>query len=254
MLGFKLRGEGGKFAPTPDIPKGEDEGDEKWREIEEFPDESPNPEEVLLAKESGVEEDDHFDMTVSREDMQKSIDPKRYWAETKEFSDSANDFEKKGKEHEREVVAQEVDEKYIGKDKVEMQGKRNYKLHRKSHRSGQEPIHPRGTGETIKFMKSKEQIGKRGEWEKALEKYKVGDVVDGRILALTNSEAIVKFDDGQEGQIPVSEITNEKIARPVDVLMIGDKIKAKIIKLDRGEVHLSMKRMVGNSREEQEAA
>jgi len=88
----------------------------------------------------------------------------------------------------------------------------------------------------------------RAVWEDSqkavLESYKVGDVVDGEISALTSFGAFIKFGEGLEGLVHISEIAWQRIDHPKDVLKVGDKVKAQIIQLDHSKIYLSIKRIV----------
>ncbi len=77
-----------------------------------------------------------------------------------------------------------------------------------------------------------------------MESYKIGDVVEGEISALTSFGAFVKFGQDLEGLVHISEIAWQRIDHPKDILKVGDKIKAQIIQLDRSKIYLSIKRLV----------
>lgn len=91
-------------------------------------------------------------------------------------------------------------------------------------------------------------VSERAVWEDSqkavLESYKVGDVVDGEISALTSFGAFIKFGQGLEGLVHISEIAWQRIDHPKDVLRVGDKVKAQIIQLDHSKIYLSIKRIV----------
>jgi len=91
-------------------------------------------------------------------------------------------------------------------------------------------------------------VSERAVWEDSqkavLETYKIGDMVDGEISALTSFGAFMKFGDGLEGLIHISEIAWQRIDHPKDVLKVGDKVKAQIIQLDHSKIYLSLKRLV----------
>ena len=91
-------------------------------------------------------------------------------------------------------------------------------------------------------------VSERAVWEDSqkavLESYKVGDVVDGEVSALTSFGAFLKFGQGLEGLIHISEIAWQRIDHPKDVLKVGDSVKAQIIQLDHSKIYLSMKRIV----------
>lgn len=91
-------------------------------------------------------------------------------------------------------------------------------------------------------------VSEKAVWEDAqkavLESYKVGDVVEGEISALTSFGAFVKFGQDLEGLVHISEIAWQRIDHPKDILKVGDRIKAQIIQLDRSKIYLSVKRLV----------
>jgi len=91
-------------------------------------------------------------------------------------------------------------------------------------------------------------VSERAVWEDSqkavLDSYKVGDAVDGEISALTSFGAFIKFGEGLEGLIHISEIAWQRIEHPKDVLKIGDRVKAQIIQLDHSKIYLSMKRLI----------
>ncbi|HRY36614.1 MAG TPA: S1 RNA-binding domain-containing protein [Candidatus Magasanikbacteria bacterium] len=91
-------------------------------------------------------------------------------------------------------------------------------------------------------------VSEKSVWEDAqkavLEAYKVGDAVDGEVSALTSFGAFVKFGNGLEGLIHISEIAWQRIDHPKDLLKVGDRVHAQIIQLDHSKIYLSMKRLV----------
>lgn len=91
-------------------------------------------------------------------------------------------------------------------------------------------------------------VSERAVWEDSqkavLESYKVGDMIDGEISALTTFGAFMKFGEGLEGLIHISEIAWQRIDHPKDVLKVGQKVRAQIIQLDHSKIYLSIKRTV----------
>ncbi len=89
-----------------------------------------------------------------------------------------------------------------------------------------------------------EKIVWEEEQKNILDSYKVGDSVEGVISALTPFGAFMKFGDGLEGLIHISEIVWQRIDHPKDVLNMGDKVKAQIIDLNKSKIYLSLKRLI----------
>jgi small subunit ribosomal protein S1 len=69
-------------------------------------------------------------------------------------------------------------------------------------------------------------------WEGIADMIAVGDNVSGKIVRLTDFGAFVELDNGVEGLLHVSEISQQHVKKPEDVLNVGDDIQAKVIKLD----------------------
>lgn len=91
-------------------------------------------------------------------------------------------------------------------------------------------------------------VSEKAVWEDeqkaVLESYKIGDVIEGEISALTSFGAFVKFGEGLEGLVHISEIVWQRIDHPKDVLKVGDRVKAQIIDLNKSKIYLSLKRLV----------
>ena len=69
-------------------------------------------------------------------------------------------------------------------------------------------------------------------WEGIADTIAVGDNVTGKIVRLTDFGAFVELDNGVEGLLHVSEISQQHVKKPEDVLNVADDITAKVIKLD----------------------
>ncbi len=82
------------------------------------------------------------------------------------------------------------------------------------------------------------------EQKNILDSYKVGDKIEGEVSALTPFGAFVKFGEGLEGLVHISEIVWQRIDHPKDILKTGDKVKAQIIDLNKSKIYLSLKRLV----------
>jgi small subunit ribosomal protein S1 len=72
---------------------------------------------------------------------------------------------------------------------------------------------------------------------------KVGNEVDGVVTGVIDFGAFVNV-DGIEGLIHISEISWERVDDPKNYLKVGDKIRAKIIAIDKDRLSLSLKQMV----------
>ena len=83
-------------------------------------------------------------------------------------------------------------------------------------------------------------------WADAEEKFAVGTVVTGKVARLTDFGAFVNIADGVDGLLHVSQITQERIEKPSDVLTLGQEITAKItlLDVDAKKISLSVKALL----------
>ena len=88
---------------------------------------------------------------------------------------------------------------------------------------------------------SNEKIGvglkqlEQDPWESVIAELKVGQDVEVEIAKLVSFGAFARLDSGVEGLIHVSEIDEERIQKPEEVLKVGDRMTARIISVDPSE-------------------
>lgn len=71
---------------------------------------------------------------------------------------------------------------------------------------------------------------------------KVGDVIEGTVTGVIDYGAFVNV-DGIEGLIHISEISWERVDNPRNYVKVGDRVKAKIISINKDRLSLSLKQM-----------
>ena len=83
-------------------------------------------------------------------------------------------------------------------------------------------------------------------WIRAAEKYKVGSVVQGKIVSLANFGAFAELPEGIEGLIHISELADRRIEKPEDIVSIGEELNLKVIKIDteKRQIDLSLKALM----------
>ena len=77
-------------------------------------------------------------------------------------------------------------------------------------------------------------------WELHGDSLKEGEIFEGKVVRLTNFGAFVEILPGIEGLVHITEITDENIAKPSEVLKVGQKVKVKILNVDENEKKLSL--------------
>jgi small subunit ribosomal protein S1 len=83
-------------------------------------------------------------------------------------------------------------------------------------------------------------------WKIAAEKYIVGNTVKGKVVRLVPFGAFVELGDGIDGLVHISQISNQRIGKPSDVLEIGQEIEAKIteVNLETKKISLSIRELL----------
>lgn len=71
---------------------------------------------------------------------------------------------------------------------------------------------------------------------------KIDDVVEAEVIKITDFGAFVKFGSGKKGLIHISQVADAYVKKVDDHLKIGDKVKAKIMKVSPdGKIDLTLK-------------
>src|SRR3954462_10445357 len=88
-----------------------------------------------------------------------------------------------------------------------------------------------------------DQIEAARKWIQGIvEEAEVGKVYSGKVVNIVDFGAFVNFMGGKDGLVHVSEMKNERVERPGDVVAEGQEVKVKVLEIDpRGKVRLSMR-------------
>lgn len=80
----------------------------------------------------------------------------------------------------------------------------------------------------------------RDPWASFVESHPAGSIVDGTVSKLANFGAFVTLEEGVEGMVHISELSEERIMHPEQVVKVGDKIKVEITNIDMRERKISL--------------
>lgn len=70
-------------------------------------------------------------------------------------------------------------------------------------------------------------------WKKIETRFPVGTVVEAEVVRVTDFGAFVELETGIEGLIHISELSEERVEKPSDVVKKGDAAKAMVISVDK---------------------
>ena len=68
-----------------------------------------------------------------------------------------------------------------------------------------------------------------------------GSVLEGKVESLTDFGAFVNLGDGLSGLVHISQISQQRIKTPGEVLKVGEEVKVKVLKVNEGKISLSIK-------------
>ena len=88
-----------------------------------------------------------------------------------------------------------------------------------------------------------DEIAAARKWiEGITQEAEVGKIYDGKVVNIVDFGAFVNFMGGKDGLVHVSEMKNERVEKPTDVVSEGQEVKVKVLEIDnRGKVRLSMR-------------
>lgn len=90
-------------------------------------------------------------------------------------------------------------------------------------------------------------VSEKAAWEEkqhdVISKYKIGNIVEGKVTAVTDFGVFVEFGEHLEGLIHISELAWQRIDNPRDIVKEGDTIKAEIIAMEGSKIFLSSKKL-----------
>jgi small subunit ribosomal protein S1 len=83
-------------------------------------------------------------------------------------------------------------------------------------------------------------------WAAVEDKYELGKLVEGEVTNVVEFGAFARIEEGIEGLIHVSELTDEPLSHPRDIVRRGDQLLLRIIRIDlrRRRLGLSLKRVL----------
>ncbi|MEI6417406.1 MAG: S1 RNA-binding domain-containing protein, partial [Verrucomicrobiota bacterium] len=87
-------------------------------------------------------------------------------------------------------------------------------------------------------------------WKEIDGRYKIGDLVKGKVSKIANFGAFIELDGGIDGLVHISQISEDHIEKVKDVLKVGDEVEARVIKIDKVERRLGLSIKATNYNEE----
>jgi small subunit ribosomal protein S1 len=82
-------------------------------------------------------------------------------------------------------------------------------------------------------------------WSIIDNRFKVGDVVKGKVAKIASFGAFVELEGDIDGLVHISQLSEDHVAKVKDIINVGDDVEARVIKVDKVErrIGLSIKAM-----------
>jgi len=77
-------------------------------------------------------------------------------------------------------------------------------------------------------------------WSQVPRRYPVGTRVKGAVTSLTDFGAFVELEEGVEGLIHVSQLSNERVDKPSSLFKLGDVVEAEVTNVDSREKRIGL--------------
>jgi small subunit ribosomal protein S1 len=77
-------------------------------------------------------------------------------------------------------------------------------------------------------------------WSGIVDKYPVGTKISGLVTKISSFGAFVEIEEGIDGLVHISQISDQHIERVSDILNVGDTIEARIVKVDPVEHRIGL--------------
>ena len=77
-------------------------------------------------------------------------------------------------------------------------------------------------------------------WDEIAKRFPVGAVVKGKVSKIASFGAFVELEDGVDGLVHISQISDQRVEKVKDALEIGQEVEARVVKVDRGERRIGL--------------
>ena len=88
-------------------------------------------------------------------------------------------------------------------------------------------------------------------WAEIASKYAVGAIVKGKVSKLASFGAFIELEDGVDGLVHISQISDDRVDKVKDALEVGQEVEARVVKVDRGERRIGLSIKAVNMTDEQ---
>lgn len=77
-------------------------------------------------------------------------------------------------------------------------------------------------------------------WDEIAKKFPVGSTVKGKVSKVASFGAFIELEDGVDGLVHISQISDQRIEKVKDALDVGQDVEARVVKVDRAERRIGL--------------
>ena len=88
-------------------------------------------------------------------------------------------------------------------------------------------------------------------WKEIDTRYKIGDLVKGKVTKLASFGAFVALEGDIDGLVHISQLSEDHVAKVKDVIKVGDDVEARVIKVDKAERRIGLSIKAANYSDEE---
>ena len=91
-------------------------------------------------------------------------------------------------------------------------------------------------------------------WEAIDQYFKIGDVVGGKVIKITNYGAFVQLEHDIDGLVHISQLSEDRVENVKDAVEVGQDVTARVIKIDRNDRRIGLSIKAAEYSDEEVAA
>lgn len=77
-------------------------------------------------------------------------------------------------------------------------------------------------------------------WSSIAGRYEVGQLVKGKVSKVASFGAFVEIQEGVDGLVHISQISDNRVEKVKDVLAVGQEVEARIVRIDKGDRRIGL--------------
>jgi len=88
-------------------------------------------------------------------------------------------------------------------------------------------------------------------WKLIDQRYKIGDLVSGKVTKLASFGAFIQLADDIDGLVHISQLSEDRVEKVKDILKVGQEVEARVIKVDKTERRIGLSIKAANYSEDE---